>query len=147
MNIDLSADQRNMAGADALPVRPELMIRRILILLSSPVVLLALVGALALLPAMIYGVPNGPDLSGHLRNTLSFDRSLHEGIFYPGWVADSNHGFGDTTFRVYTPALFYVFSLTHALTQDWYTGTILALTLFSIVGCFGVYFWASSIFS
>lgn len=111
-----------------------------------PIILLVVCGTLALLPALIYGIPSGPDLPGHFRNVLAFNQSIHEGHLYPGWQSESNGGYGDTTFRVYPPTLYYTLITTHALTRDWYVGTLLAFTLFSVVGCLGVYFWAHSLY-
>ncbi len=111
-----------------------------------PIILLVACGTLALLPAMIYGIPSGPDLPAHFRNALSFNQSIHEGHIYPSWSFAPNNGFGDAIFRVYPPGIFYILSATHVLTGDWYVGSLLAFTLLSVVGCLGVYFWASSLY-
>ena len=110
------------------------------------ILLLVVWGTAALLPAMIYGIPSGPDLPEHFRNALSFNEALRSGHSYPGWRFDSNGGYGDASFRVYPPGLLYLLSAAHALTGDWYVGSLLAFTLISMAGCLGVYFWACSLY-
>ncbi len=83
-------------------------------------------------PALIYGVPANKDLLNHFRFALPFYDSLSSGHLYPGWLAESNFGYGDPSFRFYPPALYYLLSLTKALTGNWYLGTLLTLSLLSM---------------
>ena len=103
------------------------------------------VGIAVTLPAIIYGVPYGPDLTAHFRYALSFEEAIHKGNLYPGWLATSNGGYGDPSFRFYPPGLYYLMTATHALVGDWYAASLLTLTLLSVAGGLGVYFWASAI--
>jgi uncharacterized membrane protein len=100
-----------------------------------------------IVPALIYGVPANKDLLNHFRFALPFYDSLNSGHLYPGWLAESNSGYGDPSFRFYPPALYYLLSLTKALTGSWYVGTLLTLGLLSTLGGLGMYFWTRSILS
>ena len=57
-------------------------------------------------PALIYGVPANKDLLNHFRFALPFYDSLSSGHLYPGWLAESNGGYGDPSFRFYPPGLY-----------------------------------------
>ena len=98
--------------------------------------------ALVLLPIIIFGIPNGADLSNHLRFVQPFYESIQSGHWHPGWLAESNDGFGDPRFRFYPPGLYYLLSATRMLTGSWYSGSIAAFGVLSILGAFGAYFWA-----
>ncbi len=106
-----------------------------------------LVAVAFIAPALIHGVPANKDLLNHFRFALPFYDSLTSGHLYPGWLAESNSGYGDPSFRFYPPALYYLLSLTKALTGNWYVGTLLTLGLLSTLGGFGMYFWTRSILS
>jgi hypothetical protein len=103
------------------------------------------VGMALMLPAIIYGIPQGPDLPSHLRSVLAFDESLRQGNLYPGWLASSNGGYGDASFRVYPPALHYSIVAMHALAGSWYAAVLLTFVLLSVAGGLAVYFWASAV--
>jgi hypothetical protein len=98
-------------------------------------------------PALIYGIPANKDLLNHFRFALPFYDSLNSGHFYPGWLAESNSGYGDPSFRFYPPALYYLLSLAKALTGNWYVATMLTLGVLSTVAGLGMYFWSRSILS
>jgi 4-amino-4-deoxy-L-arabinose transferase-like glycosyltransferase len=98
-------------------------------------------------PALIYGVPANKDLLNHFRFALPFYDSLCSGHFYPGWLAESNSGYGDPSFRFYPPALYYLLALAKTLTGNWYVGTLLTLCLLSTISGLGMYFWTRSILS
>lgn len=98
-------------------------------------------------PTLIYGVPANIDLQNHFRFALPFYDSLSSGHLYPGWLAESNSGYGDPSFRFYPPALYYLLSLAKALTGNWYVGTLLTLGLLSTLSGLGMYFWTRSILS
>ncbi|HLO01372.1 MAG TPA: 6-pyruvoyl-tetrahydropterin synthase-related protein [Pyrinomonadaceae bacterium] len=103
------------------------------------------IGILA--PAIIYGVPANKDLLNHFRFALPFYDSLCAGHFYPGWLSESNAGYGDPSFRFYPPALYYLLSLARYITGSWYTGTLLSISLLSLSAALGMYFWARSVLS
>jgi hypothetical protein len=109
--------------------------------------LLAVVIASAVIiaPALIYGVPSNMDLFNHFRFALPFYDALHGGHWYPAWLAESNSGYGDPSFRFYPPALYYLLALARGLTGGWYAGTLLTVTALSVLGGLGMYFWARSI--
>ena len=93
-------------------------------------------------PTLIWGIPSSRDLSNHFRFALPFYDSLRAGHFYPGWLAESNAGFGDPSFRFYPPALYYLLAFARTITGNWLAATVLTATLLFMAGGLGVYFWA-----
>src|SRR6266542_4416843 len=98
-------------------------------------------------PALIFGMPSNLDLSNHFRFALPFYDALRAGHWYPGWLGESNYGYGDASFRFYPPGLYYLLALMRAVTGDWYSGTLLSFSLLSVTGGLGIYFWARTILS
>ena len=93
-------------------------------------------------PTLIWGIPASRDLTNHFRFALPFYDSLRAGNFYPGWLAESNAGYGDASFRFYPPALYYLLALARMITGNWSAATLLTATLLFILGGLGVTFWA-----
>jgi len=111
------------------------------------VMIVAMVAMGVLLPIMIFGIPNGADLSNHLRFALPFYESIQSGHFHPGWLAESNYGLGDPRFIFYPPGLYYLLSAARMITGGWYSASILTLVFLSIAGGLGAYFWARTVFN
>lgn len=109
------------------------------------IVFVVAVSLLTIVPALVFGVPSNRDLSNHFRFALPFYDAVAAGDFYPGWLAESNHGYGDPSFRFYPPALYYVLALFRFITGEWYVATLLTFALVSVVGGLGVFFWARSV--
>jgi uncharacterized membrane protein len=105
-------------------------------------IILVLVAIAIMAPTLVWGIPSNNDLSNHFRFALPFYDALRSGHFYPGWLADANHGFGDASFRFYPPALYYLLALTRTLAGNWYAATIITFSALSVIGAVGVYFWA-----
>ncbi len=105
-------------------------------------IIVALVAGATMAPMLLWGIPSNRDLSNHFRFALPFYDALRSGYFYPGWLADANHGFGDASFRFYPPALYYLLALTRTLAGNWYAATIITFSALSVIGAVGVYFWA-----
>jgi hypothetical protein len=103
------------------------------------------VSLLAVVPVLVFGVPSNRDLSNHFRFALPFYDAISSGSFYPGWLAESNGGYGDPSFRFYPPGLYYLLALFRFITGQWYVATLLTFSLISIAGGLGIYFWARSI--
>lgn len=117
---------------------------------SSPrkyVACVILVSLIFIAPALCLGIPSNKDLLNHFRFALPFFDSLSSGELYPGWLAESNSGYGDPSFRFYPPALYYLLSLGKALTGNWYVATLLTLVLLSTLSGLGMYFWTRSMLS
>ena len=110
----------------------------------GPVLLALFAGALALLPVVIWGMPNNNDLANHYHFALPFYEAIQRGDIHPGWLASPNFGYGDAVVRFYPPALYYLLAAGRALTGNWYSGSLLVLTLLSALGSFAAYFWARS---
>ena len=105
------------------------------------ILVIILVGIFALVPLMFWGIPSGGDFANHYRFALPFYDSLRGGHLYPGWLAESNYGFGDARFRFYPPGLYYVLALLKML-MGWYSASVLAFMLLTVMGGLGTYFWA-----
>lgn len=109
---------------------------------TKRVIVVVLVAAGIMTPTLFWGIPSNNDLSNHFRFALPFYDALRSGHFYPGWLADANHGFGDASFRFYPPALYYLLALARTLAGNWYAATIITFGALSVMGALGVYFWA-----
>lgn len=113
---------------------------------SSPetihLMVLSAVGFAVVLPMIFWGVPSALDLSNHFRFALPFYDAIRTGHFYPGWLAESNGGFGDASFRFYPPALYYLLAGARALSGSWYAAMVATFGVLSMLGALGMYFWA-----
>lgn len=109
---------------------------------TKHLIILVVAAAATLTPTLFWGIPSNHDLSNHFRFALPFYDALKSGHVYPGWLAESNHGFGDASFRFYPPALYYLLSLAKALAGSWYAATVLTFATLSILGALGIYLWA-----
>ena len=107
-----------------------------------PIVWLIAAGIAVSIPAIIFGIPSNIDLSNHFRFALPFYEAIQQGNFYPSWLAESNAGYGDASFRFYPPALYYFLTIARILSGNWYIATLSVITLLSVTGALGVYFWA-----
>lgn len=104
--------------------------------------LLAVVcGIVAMVPMYVWGIPQGADLDNHFRFAMPFFDELASGNFSPGWLAESNMGFGDARFRFYPPFIYYVLAAARYVTGEWYIATMAVFSLFSVTGTIGAYFW------
>jgi hypothetical protein len=99
--------------------------------------------ALLMVPIAIWGIPEGADLSNHYRYALPFYESIQKGDFYPGWLAESNAGYGDARFRFYPPGLYYLLAVFQPL-AGWFGSSLITFVLLSALGSLGVYFWTRS---
>jgi uncharacterized membrane protein len=106
------------------------------------VALVVLTSIAIVVPVWLYGIPSNQDLFNHFRFALPFFDALRAGHFYPGWLGESNGGYGDPSFRFYPPALYYLLAAARALSGNWYAGTLLTITFLSVLAGLGVYFWA-----
>jgi len=108
----------------------------------GPGLFAAVAGVVAVLPAIILGVPNNNDLANHYHFAIPFYEALRQGEIYPGWLATPNFGFGDVVVRFYPPALYYLLAAGRALVGNWYVATLLVIAALSALGSLGAYFWA-----
>ena len=102
----------------------------------------ALVSIAVVVPMVFWGVPSANDLSNHFRFALPFYDALQNGHLYPGWLAETNHGLGDPSFRFYPPALYYMLAAARALSGSWYAATVATFGTLSMMGALGMYLWA-----
>ncbi len=104
--------------------------------------LILLVGVLgSVLPVLIWGVPNGPDLASHLRFAQAFDESLRQGNFYPAWQHLSNAGYGDGSFRIYSPLTYYLLFAVRFFAVDWMLSLKLLFVVLAMGGAYSVFYW------
>lgn len=108
---------------------------------TKHLIILIVAAAATLIPTLIWGIPSNHDLSNHFRFALPFHDALRSGNLYPGWLADSNHGFGDASFRFYPPALYYLLALVKMAAGSWYAATVVTFAALSVLGALGVYLW------
>jgi len=112
-----------------------------------PALLALFAGALAVLPAIVFGIPRNNDLLIHYHYAIPFYDALSHGHWYPGWLATLNAGYGDDIVRFYPPAMYYLLAAGRRITGDWQAGTLAAVTCLSALGSLGAYFWARSFVS
>lgn len=110
----------------------------------GPPLLAMFAGALVVLPAIWFGMPNNNDLANHYHFAIPFYEALRHGELYPGWLATPNFGYGDVVVRFYPPALYYLLAAGRAITGNWYAGSLLIVTFLSALGSLGAYLWARS---
>ena len=96
-------------------------------------------------PTLLWGIPSNLDLTNHFRFALPFYDALVAGDAYPGWLAESNGGYGDPSFRFYPPALYYVLAAARFVIGNWYGATLVVFALLSITSALGMYFWTRAI--
>lgn len=108
--------------------------------------ILVIVASLGIIgPALIFGVPSNIDLTNHFRFALPFYDALVHGEFYPSWLAESNSGYGDPSFRFYPPAFYYLLATSRFLIGNWYAATLLAYAAVSLAAGLGMFFWTKAI--
>ncbi|HRH42039.1 MAG TPA: 6-pyruvoyl-tetrahydropterin synthase-related protein [Pyrinomonadaceae bacterium] len=110
--------------------------------LNKSIILVIFFGLLSISLIFIKGMPFGADFNNHFGYILPFYDELSHGNYLPGWLAESNNGFGDPRFRFYPPFLYYLLCLAKFVTNDWYSATLIIFALFSVLGTLGTYFWA-----
>ena len=104
--------------------------------------LILLVGATgSVIPVLIWGVPNGPDLASHLRFAQAFDESLRQGNFYPAWQHLSNAGYGDGSFRIYSPLTYYLLFAVRFFAADWMLSLKFLFVVLAMAGAYSVFYW------
>src|SRR5262245_27524055 len=109
-------------------------------------VIVVAVSVAIILPAVFFGIPSNRDLTNHFRFALPFYDALTSGNLYPGWLAESNDGYGDASFRVYPPALYYLLTIFRVITGNWYAATVITFGMIFVAGAVGVYLWSKSLF-
>ena len=95
----------------------------------------------SVLPVLIWGLPNGPDLASHLRFAQAFNESLSQGNLYPAWQHLSNGGYGDGSFRIYSPFIYYALSAINFFSADWMLSFKLLVVAMSATGSFCAFYW------
>src|ERR1041384_4647226 len=110
-----------------------------------PIAFAVVASFVVIVPAILWGIPSNLDLTNHFRFTLPFYDAIAAGDLYPGWLAESNGGYGDPIFRFYPPALYYLLAVARFVVGNWYGAALVVFVLISIAGGLGMYFWSSAI--
>ncbi len=111
------------------------------------IALILAVSFAVIVPAMVWGVPSNLDLINHFRFALPFYDAITAGDLYPSWLAESNRGYGDPSFRFYPPALYYLLAAARFVIGNWYGATLVTFVILSATSGLGMYFWARPILS
>jgi uncharacterized membrane protein len=111
----------------------------------NPYLMLILAGAIATAPMFVWGIPASRDFLHHFRLSMAFYDSMSNGNFYPGWLSESNSGFGDVSVRFYPPALSYLIAGGKFLFGNWNAAFKMVLLLITIIGGIGTYWWAKAV--
>jgi ABC-type multidrug transport system fused ATPase/permease subunit len=112
---------------------------------QAAIALVLAVSFAVIVPAIVWGIPSNLDLTNHFRFALPFYDAIAAGDLYPSWLAESNGGYGDPSFRFYPPAFYYLLAAARFVIGDWYGATLVAFVAVSIISGLGMYFWAKSI--
>jgi len=97
---------------------------------------------LVTLPVVLFGIPKGNDLPQHYQFAVTFYESAKDDVFFPGWSANVNSGFGDIGVRFYPPLAYYVLDFFRVVFGSWYYGSVATFWFWFFLGGSGVYFWA-----
>lgn len=109
--------------------------------------LVSAVSVALIVPTFLWGIPSNLDLTNHFRFALPFYDAIAAGDLYPGWLAESNGGYGDPSFRFYPPGLYYLLAAFRFLFGNWYGATLAVFVALSLAAGLGMYFWTRSILS
>jgi hypothetical protein len=112
-------------------------------IVGKPLLALLVGAVLCVLPMLVWGVPHGPDLPSHLRFAQAFFESIGQGNVYPAWQHNANAGFGDGSFRIYSPLFYYILIAGRALTRDWFLAFNLVTLLVAFAGSCSIFYWVS----
>ena len=109
--------------------------------------LIAVVCFAVMIPTLLWGIPSNLDLTNHFRFALPFYDAIASGDFYPSWLAESNGGYGDPSFRFYPPGFYYLLAASRFLVGNWYDATLITYIVVSVLSGLGIYLWARSFLS
>src|SRR6185369_14511821 len=79
--------------------------------------------------------------ASHLRFAQAFDESLRQGNFHPAWQHLSNAGYGDGSFRIYPPVIYYALSAIKLFAADWMLSFKLLFVATATAGSLSAFYW------
>ena len=112
---------------------------------QSAIIFVLAVSFAFMIPAIVWGIPSNVDLTNHFRFALPFHDALAAGDLYPSWLAESNGGYGDPSFRFYPPGLYYLLAFARIVIGNWYGAALVVFVALSLISGLGMYFWTRSI--
>ena len=90
--------------------------------------LLALTAFYCTLPLFTHqGLPYAHDIDFHIFQANQFNQAIHDGVFYPRWVLDSNNGYGSPNFVFYSPLSYYFVSLINIIVPSLIFSMVIAI--------------------
>lgn len=108
--------------------------------------IMAVVSLLCFLPVLVWGPPtDSADLTHHVQIANAYVNEFQNGSVLPDWVGAENGGYGSVTVRFYPPLIHVTIALFKVvlLRMDW--AVFAAFSLWSMIGCLGMYLWAREI--
>jgi 6-pyruvoyl-tetrahydropterin synthase related domain len=104
------------------------------------------VSTLIVLPIYFFGVPFSRDSLHHFQASANLSNLFSTQIF-PIWSDEANSGYGGIVLRFYPILSYMVLSFSKFLGGDLFNASVLAFLFWTILGGFGVYFWATEHFA
>jgi hypothetical protein len=125
-----------LGSSDESDPRPVGISRRASILIIVGVVVATM------LPMALMGIPDGYDLTQHMRFATSYYDAILSGEIVPRWAAKDNFGFGSIGIRYYPPVAYVVLAGVRTVVGGWYHAFWITALGWALTGSLGVYVWA-----
>lgn len=109
---------------------------------------IAVLSLLLVLPALLTGNARGGDMIVHVNWQVHFAPQLWQGVLYPRWLPDINHGFGSPAFFFYPPVAQWAGAIFYPLMPDATRAMdrlILGIVVTSVLGGWGCWRWLRSL--
>lgn len=87
-------------------------------------------------------MPTTHDMFLHYDQMKSFYNGLAAGEIYPRWEEDTNRGFGAPTTSYYPPGVYYLTSISYAVTRDWMRALVVVHLVMMIGAAGALYLYA-----
>ena len=112
---------------------------------SLPILALLLFVSLVPMLALLHpGLPPTHDGEYHIVRAHQFDKTLHDGSWYPRWQPDVNFGYGLPLLNYYYPLPYYAISLFHSVGLSFIDGFKLGMVIAVVAGGIFFYLWSST---
>ncbi len=109
---------------------------------SNCLFLIFAVSILIVLPIFFLGIPFSPDSTHHFQATANLSNLISTSVF-PIWSGEANSDYGGIVLRFYPFFSYLILATANFLSGDFFSASILAFLFWTVLGGFGVYFWAS----
>src|SRR5262245_22936430 len=112
-----------------------------------PLLIIATIGEVVVLPIFVRGFPAGADIRHHYKWAHYFCEGLREGVLYPRWLAGANRGYGSPVMFYYPPLAFYVTAAFNAVTGNLLLAIKLSCSLSMIASGASMYVFSKGVLS